>query len=55
VLARRSGKAWYLGAMTSERARTEKVPLRFLPPGRCARRSGRTARSCARSVAARAA
>jgi alpha-glucosidase len=34
VLARRSGKAWYLGAMTSERARTEKVPLRFLPPGR---------------------
>jgi len=34
VLARRSGKSWYLGAMTSERARTEKVPLRFLPPGR---------------------
>jgi alpha-glucosidase len=34
VLARRSGKAWYLGAMTSDRARTEKVSLAFLPPGR---------------------
>lgn len=34
VLARRSGKTWYLGAMTSDEARTEKVSLGFLPPGR---------------------
>ncbi|HEY9109092.1 MAG TPA: glycoside hydrolase family 97 protein [Roseateles sp.] len=33
VLARRSGKAWYLGAMTSDEARTEKVSLAFLPAG----------------------
>ncbi|MFG6488472.1 glycoside hydrolase family 97 protein [Roseateles sp. BYS78W] len=34
VLARRQGKTWYLGAMTSDQARTEKVSLGFLPPGR---------------------
>jgi alpha-glucosidase len=34
VLARRHGKAWYLGAMTADEARTEKVSLAFLPPGR---------------------
>lgn len=34
VLARRLGKAWYLGAMTADEARTERVPLRFLPPGK---------------------
>jgi alpha-glucosidase len=33
VLARRHGKAWYIGAMTADDARTERVPLRFLPPG----------------------
>jgi alpha-glucosidase len=33
VLARRQGKVWYLGAMTSDEARTERVSLRFLPPG----------------------
>jgi alpha-glucosidase len=33
VLARRSGAAWYVGAMTDE-ARTERVPLDFLPEGR---------------------
>jgi alpha-glucosidase len=34
VLARRHGKTWYLGAMTAEQARTQKVSLGFLPPGR---------------------
>ncbi|HEX6706208.1 MAG TPA: glycoside hydrolase family 97 protein [Albitalea sp.] len=34
VLARRNGTAWYIGAMTSDEARPERVPLRFLPPGR---------------------
>jgi alpha-glucosidase len=34
VLARRQGKAWYLGAMTADEARTERVSLRFLPPGK---------------------
>jgi alpha-glucosidase len=34
VLARRLGKAWYLGAMTSDEARTERVPLGFLPSGK---------------------
>ncbi|MCE4554296.1 glycoside hydrolase family 97 catalytic domain-containing protein, partial [Roseateles cellulosilyticus] len=34
VLARRSGKTWYIGAMTAEEARTQQVPLAFLPPGR---------------------
>ena len=34
VLARRNGKSWYLGAMTADQARTEKVSLAFLPPGR---------------------
>lgn len=34
VLARRQGRAWYLGAMTGDQARTQKVPLGFLPPGR---------------------
>ncbi len=34
VLARRAGKSWYLGAMTSDEARTERVTLKFLPAGR---------------------
>ncbi len=37
VLARRQGRAWYLGAMNADEAgggRAEKVALRFLPPGR---------------------
>lgn len=33
VLARRSGKTWYLGAMTGDEARSEKVSLAFLPAG----------------------
>jgi alpha-glucosidase len=34
VLARRHGKTWYVGAMTGDQTRTEKVALGFLPPGR---------------------
>lgn len=34
VLARRSGAAWYLGAMTAEQGRTAHVSLDFLPEGR---------------------
>jgi alpha-glucosidase len=34
VLARRQGRSWYLGAMTGDEARIERVPLGFLPPGR---------------------
>jgi alpha-glucosidase len=34
VLARRSGSAWYLGAMTSDEARTERVSLAWLGQGR---------------------
>jgi alpha-glucosidase len=34
VLARRSGKAWYVGAMTADQARTENISLSFLPKGR---------------------
>jgi alpha-glucosidase len=34
VLARRSGTAWYVGAMTADDARTARVPLNFLPKGR---------------------
>lgn len=34
VIARRSGKDWYLGAMTNEAARTLDVPLTFLGTGR---------------------
>ncbi|MEA9822021.1 glycoside hydrolase family 97 protein [Xanthomonas campestris pv. raphani] len=33
VLARRSGKDWYVGAMTNEQARTLQVPLTFLSKG----------------------
>jgi alpha-glucosidase len=33
VLARRQGKTWYLGAMTGDEARTQKVSLDFLPAG----------------------
>ncbi|MBW8849006.1 MAG: glycoside hydrolase family 97 protein [Burkholderiales bacterium] len=33
VLARRQGKTWYVGAMTGDQARVEKVSLDFLPPG----------------------
>ncbi|MFO1225740.1 glycoside hydrolase family 97 protein [Roseateles sp.] len=34
VLARRQGRSWYLGAMTSDTAREARLPLRFLGPGR---------------------
>lgn len=34
ALARRSGAAWYVGAMTADEARTTRVPLQFLPAGR---------------------
>jgi alpha-glucosidase len=34
VVARRTGRDWYVGAMTNEQARTTRVPLSFLPPGR---------------------
>jgi alpha-glucosidase len=34
VTARRSGKDWYVGAMTNETARTVDVPLDFLGSGR---------------------
>jgi alpha-glucosidase len=34
VLARRSGAAWYVGAMTADEGRTARVPLNFLPAGR---------------------
>ncbi|WP_033485306.1 glycoside hydrolase family 97 C-terminal domain-containing protein, partial [Xanthomonas phaseoli] len=33
ALARRSGKDWYVGAMTNEQARTMEVPLSFLGKG----------------------
>lgn len=33
VTARRSGKQWYLGAMTNEQAREINIPLNFLGPG----------------------
>ncbi|MCF7220382.1 glycoside hydrolase family 97 protein [Marilutibacter chinensis] len=33
VLARRSGRDWYVGAMTADEARTARVPLDFLPDG----------------------
>ena len=33
VLARRSGRSWYVGAMTNEQGRVVDVPLSFLPPG----------------------
>jgi len=34
VLARRQGRTWYVGAMAGDDARTERVSLRFLPPGK---------------------
>ncbi|MCI4566344.1 glycoside hydrolase family 97 protein [Lysobacter sp. CFH 32150] len=34
VLARRSGTAWYIGAMTADEGRTARVALQFLPTGR---------------------
>lgn len=34
VVARRSGKRWFLGAMTNEEARTVQVPLAFLRDGK---------------------
>ena len=34
VMARRSGRDWYLGAMTDETARDFTIDLSFLPPGR---------------------
>ncbi len=33
VIARRSGRDWYVGAMTNEQARSVPVPLEFLPAG----------------------
>ena len=34
VLARRHGNTWFIGSMTAEQGRTQKVPLRFLPRGK---------------------
>jgi alpha-glucosidase len=34
VLARRRGNTWFIGAMTAEEGRTQKVSLRFLPRGK---------------------
>lgn len=34
AIARRSGRDWYLGAMSDEQARTLRLPLDFLGPGR---------------------
>lgn len=34
VLARRQGGTWYVGAMAAEQGRPERVPLRFLKPGK---------------------
>jgi alpha-glucosidase len=36
AIARREGGVWHLGAMTDRKARTLKVPLKFLGPGRYA-------------------
>ena len=36
AIARRSGTDWYVGAMTDRKARTLKLPLTFLGPGRYA-------------------
>jgi hypothetical protein len=33
VIARRNGRAWYIGAVTDEEARQVEVPLSFLEPG----------------------
>jgi alpha-glucosidase len=33
VLARRQQRTWYVGAVTADEARTERVSLQFLPPG----------------------
>lgn len=33
AVARRSGPAWYIGAMSDEEPRTLRLPLEFLPPG----------------------
>ena len=41
--ARRSGAAWYLGAMTAEQGRTAHVSLDFLSEGRYRATSGKTA------------
>jgi alpha-glucosidase len=53
VLARRQGPTWCLGAMTADEARTERVPLGFLPPGRWRAtmwEDGEVARELRRSV-----
>jgi alpha-glucosidase len=34
AIARRNGDVWHLGAMTDAKARTLKLPLKFLGPGR---------------------
>lgn len=34
VLARRVGRTWFIGAMTADESRTQKVPLSFLPRGK---------------------
>jgi len=52
VLARRQGRTWYLGAMTADEARTERVSLGFLPPGKFRAtvwQDGETVRSLVRS------
>jgi alpha-glucosidase len=53
VLARRKDGDWYVGAMTNEAARTVKVPLSFLGPGRYTAeiwQDGSTATQVARTV-----
>ncbi len=34
VIARRSGRAWFVGAMNNDQARTLDLPLSFLEPGK---------------------
>ena len=34
TIARRSGKEWYLGSMSGEKARKIEIPLTFLGPGK---------------------
>jgi alpha-glucosidase len=53
VLARRSGKHWYIGAMVADEARTARVKLDFLPPGKhraTVWEDGEVARELKRSV-----
>jgi alpha-glucosidase len=34
IIAKRSGKDWYVGAMTNDAERTVQLKLDFLPPGK---------------------